>query len=96
LAIFQRRSHYAKRAAAIFGWLRNVIRVAGHTVAHNFRQDFGTAFLSMLERFQNQDAAPSPTTNPSRCASNGRLACEGSSLRVDSAFIEANPPMPSA
>src|SRR6266852_8495783 len=38
--------------------------------------------------------APSPTTNPSRCASNGLLACEGSSLRVESAFIEANPPMP--
>src|SRR5258707_4770 len=38
--------------------------------------------------------APSPTKNPSRCASKGLLACEGSSLRVESAFIEANPPMP--
>src|SRR6202035_2095641 len=38
--------------------------------------------------------APSPTTKPSRCASNGRLACPGSSLRVESAFIDANPPMP--
>jgi hypothetical protein len=27
--------------------------------------------------------------------SNGRLACAGSSFRVDSAFIAANPPMPS-
>src|SRR5205809_215210 len=40
--------------------------------------------------------APSPTTKPSRCASNGRLARAGSSLRVESAFIEANPPMPMA
>src|SRR6185436_12809431 len=39
--------------------------------------------------------APSPSTKPSRSLSNGRLACAGSSLRVDSAFIAANPPMPS-
>ena len=38
--------------------------------------------------------APSPTTNPSRSASNGRLARSGSSLRVESAFIAANPPTP--
>src|SRR5712664_319976 len=38
--------------------------------------------------------APSPTTNPSRPASHGRLARAGSSLRVESAFIEANPPTP--
>src|SRR6266550_2703115 len=38
--------------------------------------------------------APSPTTNPSRPASHGRLACAGSSLRVESAFMAANPPMP--
>ncbi len=31
-------------------------------------------------------------TNPSRPASNGRDAPAGSSLRVDSAFIEQNPP----
>src|SRR6266852_5662834 len=38
--------------------------------------------------------APSPTTNPSRPASQGRLARAGSSLRVERAFIEANPPTP--
>ena len=38
--------------------------------------------------------APSPTTKPSRSASNGRLARCGSSLRVESAFIAAKPPMP--
>src|SRR6202030_3472468 len=38
--------------------------------------------------------APSPTTKPSRCASKGRLACAGSSLRVDSAFMDENPPTP--
>ena len=38
--------------------------------------------------------APSPTTKPSRSASKGRLARAGSSLRVESAFMAANPPMP--
>ena len=38
--------------------------------------------------------APSPTTNPSRSASKGRLARSGSSLRVESARMAANPPMP--
>ncbi len=34
---------------------------------------------------------PSPNTNPSRPASNGRLAVSGLSLRNDTAFIEAKP-----
>ena len=38
--------------------------------------------------------APSPTTKPSRWASNGRLARAGSSLRLESAFIAAKPPIP--
>src|SRR5260370_985566 len=38
--------------------------------------------------------APSPTTKPSRPASQGRLARAGSSLRVESAFMAANPPTP--
>ena len=38
--------------------------------------------------------APSPMTKPSRSLSNGRLARAGSSLRVDSARIAANPPTP--
>src|SRR5216110_3673877 len=38
--------------------------------------------------------APSPTTKPSRLASHGRLARAGSSLRVESAFMAANPPTP--
>ena len=37
---------------------------------------------------------PSPMTNPSRSLSNGRLARSGSSLRVESARIAANPPTP--
>src|SRR4051794_6048859 len=37
---------------------------------------------------------PSPMTNPSRSLSKGRLARVGSSLRVDSARIAANPPTP--
>ena len=36
--------------------------------------------------------APSPMTKPSRPRSNGRDAAAGSSLRVDSAFIDENPP----
>ena len=36
--------------------------------------------------------APSPTTKPSRSLSKGRLACCGSSLRVESARMAANPP----
>src|ERR1700733_4559111 len=38
--------------------------------------------------------APSPTTNPSRSLSNGRQACSGSALRVESARIAAKPPTP--
>src|SRR5439155_26683830 len=38
--------------------------------------------------------APSPTIRQSRPASHGRQARAGSSLRVESAFMEANPPMP--
>src|SRR5205814_10201407 len=37
---------------------------------------------------------PSPTTNPSRSRSKGRLAVAGSSLRVERARIAANPPTP--
>ena len=39
-------------------------------------------------------AAPSPATNPSRAASNGRLAAVGFSLFVDSARAAAKPPTP--
>ncbi len=35
-------------------------------------------------------------TNPSRSASNGRLAAAGSSFRVESAFMFPNPPSPMA
>ena len=38
--------------------------------------------------------APSPSTNPSRPLSQGRLAPSGSSLRVESARAEAKPPSP--
>jgi hypothetical protein len=37
--------------------------------------------------------APSPRTKPSRSASKGRLAVSGESLRVESAFMLANPAM---
>ncbi len=37
---------------------------------------------------------PSPTTNPSRSASQGREAFSGSSLRCESARMAANPPIP--
>ena len=38
--------------------------------------------------------APSPMTKPSRAVSQGRLAFSGSSLRVESARMAANPPTP--
>ena len=38
--------------------------------------------------------APSPMTKPSRSLSQGRLARAGSSLRVESARMAANPPTP--
>ena len=40
--------------------------------------------------------APSPSTNPSRSLSNGRLARSGSSLRDDRARMAAKPPIPIA
>src|SRR6185503_8837519 len=39
--------------------------------------------------------APSPSTNPSRSLSHGRLAPAGSSLREDRARAAQNPPTPS-
>ena len=38
--------------------------------------------------------APSPITNPSRSLSHGLEALVGSSLRLDMALTEQNPPMP--
>ena len=54
--------------------------------------DSRAAGLGMFVFLEHQHAAPSPRTNPSRCASNGRLARAGSSLRVDIALIEQKPP----
>src|SRR5260221_8453259 len=47
---------------------------------------------SSVSRMQMPD--PSPMTKPSRSLSNGRLACDGSSLRGDRARIAAKPPRP--
>ena len=56
LRVFQRRAHHAESAVAIFHRLRDVIRVAGHSVANNFRQDRSVALCRMFQRFQNHNA----------------------------------------
>src|SRR5882724_5900591 len=56
LRVFQRRTHYAKRPVAIFHWLRDVIGVAGHSVANNLRQNRGVAPRCVLQRLQNQNS----------------------------------------
>ena len=71
-----------------------MIRVAGHPIANDFRQDRRVALRRVLQRFQNEDTGAFADDKSIAAASNGRLALPGSSLRVESARIEANPPMP--
>ena len=94
MRVLHGRAHDAKRAVAVFGGQRDVKRIARHSVADNFRENRGVALCRVLQDSRIKMPAPSPTTKPSRSASKGRLACSGSSLRVDSALMEANPPTP--
>ena len=55
--ITQRRAHHAVSAIAVFGRLRDVIGVAGHSVADDLAQDGSIALLRTFERLQNQNAS---------------------------------------
>ncbi len=56
LAVFKRSHGHAVAAIAFFRGLRDVIRVARHSVAHDFGQNIRAAALREFERFQNQHA----------------------------------------
>jgi len=66
------------------GDARHVMRVGAHPVAMTSARIFAPRPCE-LQLLQDEDAAPSPMTNPSRSRSKGRLACVGSSLRVERA-----------
>ena len=95
LRILDRREHHAIGAIAFLGRLRDVVRVAGHSVADDFGENLRAAALGEFERLRESECPRlrRPRSRRAR-ASNGRLARSGSSLRVESAFIAANPPMP--
>ena len=47
------RERHAISAIAAFGWLRDVVGVAGHAVADNFGDNFRAAALRVFERFED-------------------------------------------
>ena len=69
---------------------RDVMGVRGRAVAEHLGVDPRARARACPSSSSTSVAAPSATTNPSRPASNGRLAPAGSSLRVDRARIAAN------
>ena len=95
-ASFSARHGNAERAIALFGGLRDVVSVAGHAVADNFRNDLRAASLGEFELFENQNARRlRPTTNPSR----SRVKRPAGALRLVIARVKARawrriPPMP--
>ena len=79
----------------VFGLAGEVERVGGQAVADDLGVDARAARGARPRSSSRMTMpAPSPMTKPSRSLSNGRLALFGSSLRVESARIAANPPTP--
>ena len=56
LGVFDRRHRRTDTAVAVLRRLRDVVRVAGHSVARDFRDDVCAAPLRKFQRFQNQHA----------------------------------------
>ena len=71
---------------------RDVRGVGRRAVADELGQDRRAARLGVLERLEDDDARALADDEPVAAVSNGREAASGSSLRVDSARIAANPP----
>ncbi len=59
-------------------------------IAGDLAVDVRSAGLRVLPLLQQQEAAPSDSTKPSRSVSNGRLAVAGSARLVESTLIRAN------
>ena len=73
----------------------DVIGVAVGGVAGDLGQDVGAARDCRLALFEDQRRGALGHHEAVALASKGRLAASGASLRVDSARIAMNPPMPS-
>src|SRR5215216_4679986 len=54
--VLDRVHHHADRAVSVFGWLRDVERVARHAVADHLRVNLRAALLGVLKLFENQSA----------------------------------------
>ena len=67
-----------------------MVRVGVAAVPEHLAVDRGAACERVLQRLEHENPAPSAMTNPSRAASNGREAREGSSFRVLIAPMRAN------
>ena len=87
------RSAMARRSSSAgAGRLRgdDVVRVGRHAGTGQHAVDLRAARLRVLPVSSTRMPAPSPMTKPSRALSYGREAAPGSSLRVDSARMDAN------
>ena len=71
---------------------RDVRGVRGRAVADELGEIVAPRASACSRASRMTTAAPSPMTNPSRPELNGRDAASGSSFRVESARIAANPP----
>ena len=92
--VAHRDAHYAVRAVAIFSRRGDVIRVSA-----TFRIPLFSAriraprFSAYSSDFQNQNARSFAHHESIAARIEGTAGAPGSSLRVESAFIAANPPM---
>ena len=71
--------------------LSHVVRVVRGAVAEHLGVDPRAARASLLELLEHERARPSPITNPSRVASNGREARGGCSSSAARPRIAQNP-----
>jgi hypothetical protein len=65
--------------------LGDMKRIATHAVSHQLGKNLRSSGFRMFEFFENKNPSSLAITNPSRAASQGRLAFSGSSLRVERA-----------
>ena len=86
--------HSAEAAFAFGGHAGHVEGVGGHAVADDLGEDLGAASLGELELFHDEDAGAFAEDESVTVLVPGRQAWVGSSLRVERAFMAANPPTP--
>src|SRR5690242_17529978 len=56
LGILESGFHDSIGAIPVSGGLRDVVGVAGHSIAYDFRKNICSAFLRVLQRFENKNS----------------------------------------